>query len=107
MKKLLVLFLFSLCSISAKADVIYCAVQGDVLLQVQSETVHGYICNQEVSLTRYQNMLYGDIAGLETSLRFYGRYVVGTIGSDDIHWSFNKGGFITGSQKCIYDIIRG
>jgi hypothetical protein len=106
MKNLLVLFLFSLFSLNAKADVIFCAISGDVLLQVKQDTVVGRIGVQDVSLSRYQNSMYGEIAGLPADLRFYGRHVVGTIGTDNVHWDFNRGGFITGTQSCIYDIIN-
>lgn len=74
-------------------------------MQVKQDTVVGHIGVQEVTLARYQNVMYGDVAGMRADLRFYGRYVVGTIGGDSIHWTFNKGGFITGSQPCIYDVI--
>ena len=105
MKSLLVFFLFSLVSLNAKADMLFCVVSGEVLLQVKTDTVVGHVGSQEVFLTRYQNRMYGDIAGLQTDLHFYGRHVVGTIGTENIHWDFSRGGFITGSQSCIYEII--
>ena len=94
------LFVLPLTS-KADEDTRFCLVSGNVLLQVQTDSVTGHIGEQPITLTRYQNLMYGEINGLETTLRFYGQHVVGTIGTADIHWTFNRGGFITGNQECI------
>ena len=110
MKKLLVVFMFSILSVPsiAKADVIFCVVSGKVLLQIENhDSAVGHIGSQEVFLVKYQNNLYGRIAGLSADLYIHGRYVVGNIDGKEIHWSYAKGGIISGYQPCIYNTVSG
>lgn len=103
MKKL-VLGLFCLLSVTAKADVWECVAAGDVVIKANNmiENVTGRIGSTEIHLFQYGMVLEGRIEGLDTIIRLNKRTANGKVGMNTIQWKFNPhSGMITGYQKCI------
>lgn len=107
MKRLFFLLSFFFCftATSAFADVVPCLAAGEVNLKIsrQIDMVSGYIGTTRIYLSVYQNLLYGEVEGMETNLRINGRHVKGTIGQNNIYWTYKTGDVIEGYQRCLYN----
>jgi hypothetical protein len=103
MKKI-IMGLFCLLSLNARADVWECVAAGDVEIRANNmiENVRGRIGVTPIQLFQYGKTLIGHIEGLETIINLKTRIATGTVGLNEVRWNFNsRTGMITGHQNCL------
>jgi hypothetical protein len=79
-----------------------CILYGEVDLNIiHKDSVEGYIGNREVTLTKYNDYIYGEIEGKEIALNVSEKgEVVGLIGNQHVQWAIT-GNHISGFQGCL------